>query len=74
MGNTPLDRLRAEALHLPQADRAELAREMVASLDGALDSNVTESAYRQRMRKYIERTWAIAAKTLTAQRRTLDRP
>ena len=43
MANPAIDRLRAEALDLPQTDRAELALALVASLDGPSDSDVTET-------------------------------
>ena len=37
MANTTLEKVRAEALKLPEADRAELAQDLVASLDGPAD-------------------------------------
>lgn len=39
MASKTVDRLRNEALNLPQADRAELARQLVQSLDGPADAN-----------------------------------
>lgn len=43
MGSSTLDKLRAEALNLPESDRAELAQQLVASLDGAPDPGVEEA-------------------------------
>ncbi len=43
MGSSTLDKLRAEALNLPEPDRAELAQQLVASLDGAPDPGVEEA-------------------------------
>jgi putative addiction module component (TIGR02574 family) len=39
MANRTIDRLRGEALNLPQADRAELACQLVQSLDGPADAD-----------------------------------
>jgi putative addiction module component (TIGR02574 family) len=39
MANRIMDRLRNEALNLPRADRAELACELVQSLDGPADAD-----------------------------------
>jgi len=39
MANRIMDRLRNEALNLPRADRAELACELVQSLDGPADTD-----------------------------------
>jgi len=39
MASRILDRLRDEVLKLPQADRAELACQLVRSLDGPADAN-----------------------------------
>jgi putative addiction module component (TIGR02574 family) len=39
MANRIMDRLRNEALKLPRADRAELACELVHSLDGPADAD-----------------------------------
>jgi putative addiction module component (TIGR02574 family) len=38
MTSTTLDQVRNEALALPEAERAALARDLVASLDGQLDT------------------------------------
>lgn len=42
MGNPTLEKLRAEALNLPESDRAELAQQLLASLDGTPDPRVEE--------------------------------
>jgi hypothetical protein len=41
MASKIVDRLRSEALSLPRADRAELACELVQSLDGPSDADAT---------------------------------
>ena len=43
MGSSTLEKLRAEALNLSEPDRAELAQQLVASLDGAPDPGVEEA-------------------------------
>lgn len=42
MGNPTLEKLRAEVLKLPEPDRAELAQQLVASLDGTPDPGALE--------------------------------
>lgn len=37
MANTPLHKVRSDALELPEQQRAELARDLIASLDGRAD-------------------------------------
>jgi putative addiction module component (TIGR02574 family) len=39
MGKAGLDKVRSEALSLPEAERAELAHSLVASLDGPADAD-----------------------------------
>jgi putative addiction module component (TIGR02574 family) len=39
MASTPLNKLRSDALELPDAQRAELAHDLIASLDGRPESN-----------------------------------
>ncbi len=39
MGSAALDKVRSEALNLSETERAELAHELVVSLDGAVDSD-----------------------------------
>jgi putative addiction module component (TIGR02574 family) len=43
MSSSTLEKLRAEALNLPEADRAELAQELVASLDGPADADAQQA-------------------------------
>lgn len=42
MASRITDRLRNEALNLPDAERAELARELVQSLDGPADADAAK--------------------------------
>jgi putative addiction module component (TIGR02574 family) len=42
MGSPTLERLRAEVLNLSEPDRAELAQQLVASLDGTSDPGAQE--------------------------------
>jgi putative addiction module component (TIGR02574 family) len=44
MGTKALEKVQTEALNLPEAERAELAYNLVASLDGARDADA-ESAW-----------------------------
>jgi putative addiction module component (TIGR02574 family) len=44
MAGSTLDKLRSEALRLPEDERAELAHSLVLSLDGPADENA-ESAW-----------------------------
>ena len=37
MGSPTLDKVRSEALNLPESERAELAHNLVASLDGPVE-------------------------------------
>ena len=43
MANPVLDKLRAEVLDLSEVERAELANDLVASLDGPSDPDVAEA-------------------------------
>jgi putative addiction module component (TIGR02574 family) len=42
MTNEVLDRLRSKALSLSETERAELAHDLVASLDGPMDAEVAQ--------------------------------
>jgi putative addiction module component (TIGR02574 family) len=42
MSSRIIDRLRSEALNLPDAERAKLACELVQSLDGPADADATK--------------------------------
>ena len=63
--NTDFNQLRAKALSLSHPDRAALAQELIASL-GTRQPGTIESDYRRRMRNYVDRTWLLAANTLTS--------
>ena len=43
MANSVLDKVRADALSLPEAERAELAQDLMASLDGPADPDVEKA-------------------------------
>jgi putative addiction module component (TIGR02574 family) len=40
MGSPTLEKVRSEALNLPESERAELAHSLVVSLDGPADADV----------------------------------
>jgi hypothetical protein len=44
MSSAVLDRVRSEALELTEAERAELAHDLVASLDGPVDPTAAEAS------------------------------
>jgi len=54
MDRSTLERLRAEALKLPELDRAELAHQLVASLEGASDSGEQEMWNTEILRRVAE--------------------
>ena len=43
MAKSTLEKVSVEALHLPEADRAELAQELVASLDGPREADAQKA-------------------------------
>ena len=51
MGNPAIDILRAKAFDLPVSERAELAHDLLASLDGPADSDVSEAWEREILRR-----------------------
>ena len=53
MAGSTLDRVRAEALRLPEAERAELAQSLVGSLDGPADKGA-ESAWDAEIQKRLD--------------------
>jgi hypothetical protein len=63
--NSDFNHLRAKVLSLSHADRAALAQELIASL-GTQQPVAIESDYQRRMRNYIDRSWLLAANTLTS--------
>ena len=54
MGNTTLERVRSEALNLSEGERAELAYNLVVSLDGPPDSDVEKAWDAEIMRRLSE--------------------
>jgi putative addiction module component (TIGR02574 family) len=54
MGTEALSKLRSEALSLPEAERAELARDLVRSLDAPADSGVGDAWDREIVRRLAE--------------------
>ena len=54
MTNTTLEKVRAEALKLPEADRAELAQDLVASLDGPADPDAAKAWEAEIQRRLAE--------------------
>lgn len=49
------ERLKQEVLQLPEADRAELARLLIESLDESDDPNVVKGAWDEELRVRVER-------------------
>ena len=54
MASTALEKVRSEALNLSEAERAELAYNLVVSLDGLLDSDVEKAWDMEIMRRLSE--------------------
>ncbi|MGH8554036.1 MAG: addiction module protein [Gammaproteobacteria bacterium] len=54
MSSGALEKLRSEALNLSEAERAELAHELVVSLDGAIDSDADEAWDAEIVRRLAE--------------------
>lgn len=54
MGTGTLSRLRTEALMLPEAERAELAYELVKSLDAPADADVADQWDKELLRRLTE--------------------
>ena len=54
MASTALEKVRSEALNLSEAERAELAYNLVVSLDGPLDSDVEKAWDMEIMRRLSE--------------------
>ncbi len=54
MGTGTLSKLRAEALMLPEAERAELAHELVKSLDAPPDAAVADGWDKELLRRLAE--------------------
>ena len=54
MGSRGLGKVREEALELSASERAELAHDLVASLDGAADADAAEEWDRELLRRLHE--------------------
>jgi putative addiction module component (TIGR02574 family) len=54
MGSTTLEKLRSEALSLSEAERAELAHELVKSLDVPVDPNAADAWDTEILRRLAE--------------------
>lgn len=54
MGSTTLEKVRSDALNLPEAERAELAYNLVVSLDGPPDANVEKAWDSEILRRLSE--------------------
>ncbi len=54
MGSTALEKVRSEALNLSEAERVELAYNLVISLDGPPDSDVEKAWDTEIMRRLSE--------------------
>ena len=54
MGSSALERVRTEALNLSESERAELAHNLVASLDGPADSDVEKAWDAEILRRFSE--------------------
>jgi putative addiction module component (TIGR02574 family) len=54
MATVTLSRLRAEALTLPEGERAELAHELVKSLDAPPDTNVADEWDKEILRRLAQ--------------------
>jgi putative addiction module component (TIGR02574 family) len=54
MGSSALERVRTEALNLSESERAELAHNLVASLDGPADPDVEKAWDAEILRRLSE--------------------
>ena len=54
MGSPALEKLRSEALHLSEPERAELAYDLVTSLDGPADADVEDAWGAEIVRRLAE--------------------
>ena len=54
MGSPALEKVRSEALRLSDAERAELAHNLVVSLDGSTDTNVENAWDTEILRRLAE--------------------
>jgi putative addiction module component (TIGR02574 family) len=75
MGSPTLERVRSEALDLPESERAELAQNLVASLDGPTEPDA-EKAWDMEILRRLAEIDAGTAKLIDRQefsRRMRDR-
>ena len=75
MGNQILERLRSQAPGLPEADKAELAHDLVTSLDGPPDANASREWEAEIVRR-LDEVEAATAKVIDRKefaRRLRDR-
>lgn len=54
MASSTLEKVRAEALNLPESDRAELAQDLVASLDGPAETDAEKAWEAEILRRLAE--------------------
>lgn len=54
LSSPALEKLRSEALRLPEAERAELAHQLVVSLDGGVDSDAEDAWDAEVVRRLAE--------------------
>jgi putative addiction module component (TIGR02574 family) len=54
MSSETLEKLRSEALRLPETERAELAHELVKSLDAPADTDAAEAWEKELLRRLAE--------------------
>jgi putative addiction module component (TIGR02574 family) len=54
MSSPTLEKLRSEALRLPEPERAELAHDLVKSLDSPSDSDAAEAWEKELLRRLAE--------------------
>jgi putative addiction module component (TIGR02574 family) len=54
MSNATLEKIRSEALRLPESERAELAHSLVVSLDGVPDANADSAWDAEIQRRLVD--------------------
>lgn len=70
MSDPDLTRLREEILNLPEAYRAQLIQQLIATLPVSQEPEIGISKFRRRMRKYVDDAWALASNSLSVHRIT----
>lgn len=66
MSSVSLNKVRAEALELPEADRAALAKDLLTSLDGVPDPEA-EQAWDKEIRRRLEEIDSGKSVTISAE-------